>query len=155
MSCFFFVRSDRHQQRHHSAPGRQSTLLLVGLHQNDLSDWKFASTEVPKIIVTGFCCVLISPRDLTSETCEWQKKMIVQSLTGRINSSDSSWLFHLISSFFDTVHGWPEEATGENVCSSRSFNWFHHHPVHLLLNDKFENIWQSPFWDMITLLYFT
>ena len=44
------MRSDRHQQRHHSAPGRQSTLLLVGLHQNDLSDWKFASTEVPKII---------------------------------------------------------------------------------------------------------
>ncbi len=25
-------------------------MLLVGLHQNDLSDWKFASTEVPKII---------------------------------------------------------------------------------------------------------
>ena len=95
------MRSDRHQQRHHSAPGRQSTLLLVGLHQNDLSDWKFASTEVPKIIpvrtsrnffrlglafldgeiakpkkvarstnsiVTGYCCVLISPRDLTPET---------------------------------------------------------------------------------------
>ena len=50
------MRSDRHQQRHHSAPGRQSTLLLVGLHQNDLSDWKFASTEVPKIIPVRTSC---------------------------------------------------------------------------------------------------
>ena len=48
--------SYRQQQRHHSAPGRQSTLLLVGLHQNDLSDWKFASTEVLKIIPVRTCC---------------------------------------------------------------------------------------------------
>ena len=39
------------------------------------------------------------------------------------------------------THGWPEGATGENVCSSRCFNGFHHQHIHLLQNDKFENIW--------------
>ena len=38
-------------------------------------------------------------------------------------------------------HGWPEGATGDNVCSSRCFNGFHHQHIHLLQNDKFENIW--------------
>ena len=38
-------------------------------------------------------------------------------------------------------HGWPEGAAGENVCSSRCFNGFHHQHIHLLQIDKFENIW--------------
>ena len=58
-------------------------------------------------------------------------------------------LFVVIISEFDgsqdqlheLIHGWPEGATGENVCSSRCFSGFHHQHIHLLQNDKFENIW--------------
>ena len=61
------------------------------------------------------------------------EKFPILKLTGRVENG-------IIYENY-TRHGWPEGATGENVCSSRCFNGFHHQHIHLLQNDKFENIW--------------